>query len=206
MRHLMKYEKVDMKKFKEFLDDMDKFDLDEQQEIAKKAEVMIRDKQKSIRLKKKDIANKDYYEKNKSHINKMLEITNNLTEGLNESKNWNPDFEGFVELTYTDPETYADVMVDVLSTGEVIDIYTYKDKLDDLDFLDAKWVEGKNDLFVHCKREDYPEVIQYIVRWDFVYDEDDEEEYLLYSELEDKMEKRYKGESEQMKDVKKFNL
>ena len=116
----------------------------------------------------------------------------------------NQEFTGWIELAYY----YVDheIMVDVYSNGEIIDIYTSK-KNNPIDFV--KWIPGDNSIYVHCAREDYPEIVEYLLNGDDVQrseDEEDEEDEDFYIELELRMKNRYEAEAEQMKNVKKYNL
>ena len=117
------------------------------------------------------------------------------------------DFTGWIELAY-----YAyneTIMVDVYSDGEIFDIYT--NKKNSFDFV--RWIPGNNRLYVHCAREDYPEMIEFLLGRDGVQREailysekEDDMDEDFYKELETRMENKYEAEAEQMQDVKKYNL
>jgi hypothetical protein len=113
----------------------------------------------------------------------------------------------WIELAYY--HRNGQIMVDVYLDGEIMDIYT--NKKNSFDFV--KWVPGDNQLYVHCVREDYPDIVEFLLSNDGVQrgvtlhneNEDDMNED-FYDELERKMEIRYETEADQMQDVKNYNL
>ena len=117
------------------------------------------------------------------------------------------DFTGYIELSYYVYD--SEIIVDVYSNGEIVDIYTYRKN----PFSEFKWIPGDNKLFVHCSREDYPDMVEFLLDGDDVHrevvlynEEEDDMDEDFYNELEQRMKNRYEAEAEQMRDVKKYNV